>query len=145
MKRIALAINALALAATVFAGFGSTAQANCGQVHVVTKAVVACPTNMCTDIMCGPSEVAMREAELRQRIANALACGRISQCEAAALLAQMDSIAAQMKCFGADGCISYTESRVLYKNWDMIGRAFDDSLSAYDYGTRIASVRLLTL
>jgi hypothetical protein len=153
MKRIALALNAVALAAAALAGVGSAAQANCGaQVHVqpvrvVTQSVVACPAPAmtCTDILCGPSEVAIREAELRQRIANAMACGRISAAEAAALNCEMDRVAAQVKCFAADGCISYGESRVLYKNWDKIARAYDDSLGAYDYAARIASVRLLSL
>jgi hypothetical protein len=154
MKRIAQALNAVALAAAVLTGIGSAAQANCGQqVHiiqqpvVVTQTAAVCPpaVNACTDILCGPSEVAIREAELRNRIANALSCGRISAAEASALLCEMDRVAAQMKCFGADGCISYTESRVLYKNWDKIARAYDDSLGAYDYAARIASVRLLNL
>lgn len=152
MKRIAQALNTVALAAAVLAGLGSAAQANCGQVHVIQRPVVvqqavvpACPTAACTDILCGPSEVGIREAELRLRIANALACGRISAAEAAALNCEMDRVAAQMKCFAADGCISYLESRVLYKNWDKIARAYDDSLGGYDYSARIASVRLLNL
>jgi hypothetical protein len=153
MKRIALALNAVALAAAAFAGINSAALANCGaQVHVVPARVVTqsvtavCPpAMMCTDILCGPSEVAIREAELRSRIANALSCGRISAAEAAALNCEMDRVLAQMKAFATDGCISYTESRVLYKNWDKIARAYDDSLSSYDYAGRIASVRLLDL
>jgi len=155
MKRIALALNAVALAAAAFAGIDSAALANCGaQVHtqsvrVVTQSVTAvCPpatAMMCTDVLCGPSEVAIREAELRRRIANALSCGRISAAEAAALNCEMDRVLAQMNCFAADGCISYSESRVLYKNWDKIARAYDDSLGAYDYAAHIASVRLLTL
>src|SRR5437870_2046612 len=116
MKRI---LNAVALAAAVYTGMGAAmAQDLCPifQRTIVTPVVVkqACPTLACPDIMCGPSEVGVREAELRQRILNALACGRISQCEADALLSAMDKVAAQKALFGKDGCISYTESRILY-------------------------------
>lgn len=162
------ALSAIALLAAIFTGINPAARADIqvvapatgAQVEVITPAVTApatitnCAliqpvvhaTAACPACICGPSEVAIREAELRQRISDALACGAINQCIASALYCQMDKIHAQMECFAAKGCITYVDSRLLYKNWDKVARAFDDAAkSPLKAQMRIAQVRLLTL
>lgn len=74
-------------------------------------------------------DVMVRRADLEARIANQLAAGRISQHQAASLLAQMDEIAREEAAMRADGNLSFKESRQLYTAFDRVATKLDGDIA----------------
>lgn len=70
-------------------------------------------------------DVAIRRWDLEGRVAKLLAAGRITQIQANDIRKQMDVIAERESGMRADGDLDFKESRVLYTDFDKIGRRLE--------------------